>query len=814
MAADLFRYAAGNLVSRNYCEKDETFYETIMIGKSISHYNILEKLGEGGMGVVYRAEDTKLKRIVAIKFLTHQALGNQEEKARFVREAQAAASLEHPNISTVFEIDESEGQTFIVMAYVEGQNLKEKIESGPHKIVEAIEIATQIAQGLQEAHEKGIVHRDIKSANIMVGEKGQAKIMDFGLAKLAGRTKLTKRGMTVGTTAYMSPEQARGDDVDHLTDIWSFGIVLYEMITGQLPFKGDYEQAVVYSVMNEDPEPVTGLRTGVPMDLERVVNKALAKNPDERYQSVSEILVDLKRLTKVLESKKLETVSAGTSLEVGDRLYKYGAASLIVIILLVAGVFLISGRLFNGSEKAIDSIAVLPLDNISGDPEQEYFVEGMHEALITDLSKISALKVISRTSTLRYKETVKSIPEIARELDVDVLVEGSVLRIEDQVRITVQLIRGATDEHLWANEYDRDLRNVLALLSGVAQAVADEIEVVLTPQEEERLLDARPVNPQAHEVYLKGRYFFNQFTLQDLQKSLRYFQEAIDIDSSFALAWAGLAGAHVMIAYFGNVPPQEPVSRSWAAALKAIELDDRLASAHTSLGWIKLFEWDWEGAKEAFQKALELNPNDIDALHGYGDYLSITGRLEEGLALVKRGWQRDPYSPIYSIPVAAHLYMMRRYDEAIAEAKGQLELDPDRRMGLILARSYWQKGMFEEALAEYRKAWRRDPERLEVMQRGYADSGPKGTMLAVAELLVARSEVVYVNPFSIAVIYARAEKIERAFWWLEKAYEQRSPELIYVGLRPAFDPIQSDQRFQDLLRRMGLLDYNTPSNDK
>jgi len=444
-----------------------------MIGRTISHYKIIEKLGEGGMGVVYKAEDTKLKREVAIKFLPRRIDVSDEERQRFKLEAQAAAALNHNNIATVYEIDEVGDDEFIVMEIIKGENLKEKIAKGPLKLDEAMRIATEVADGLHEAHEHKIVHRDIKPANIMLTSKGQCKIMDFGLAKMAQATLVTKEGTTLGTAAYMSPEQAQGVVVDHRAHIWSLGVVLYEMLTGQLPFKGDYESAVTYSILHEDPEPVTALRSGIPMELERVVNKALEKNADERYQNVEDMLVDLKALHGVPEKKTAVGTTPKTA--PNKRYYLYGAAAILVILLILLG-----RNFFTGGSTAIDSIAVLPLENLSSDTEQDYFAAGMHEALISELSKISALRTISRRSVMQYKETVKTIPEIAEELDVDAVVTGSAFRSGETVRISVQLMAAHPEKHLWAQTFDRDLVDVLVLHSEVARQIASKIQIKIT----------------------------------------------------------------------------------------------------------------------------------------------------------------------------------------------------------------------------------------------------------------------------------------------------------------------------------------------
>ncbi len=462
----------------------------------------------------------------------------------------------------------------------------------------------------------------------------------------------------------------------------------------------------------------------------------------------------------------------------------------------------------SGTEKPpqIRSLAVLPLVNLSGDPEQNYFVDGLHEALVTDLSKISSLKVISRQSSMRYKASTKLVPEIAQELNVDALVEGSVLLLGDRVRVTAQLIRGRTDEHMWAETYDRDLQDVFTLLSEVARAITEEIEITLMPQEEERLASAGPVNPEANEAYLRGMYFLNKFTTKGFQDSVKYFHQAVEIDPDFAPGWAGLSGAHLLFAYFGNEPPREAILQARVAALKALELDDQLSTAYSALGWVRLYTWDWPGAGEAFEEALRLNPGDSTTLHGYADYLTLTGQAEEGLIQVKRGRSIDPLTPMATLPVPFHLYMMRRYDESIAEARKLLETDPDYPVNQLLSRAYWQKGLFEEALAEYRKVLvrRKDSGLLEALEKGNDDSGPHGAMGAVARELVARSKLAYIDPFGIASTFAQAGEADLAFEWLDKAVDQGSLELVYVNIRPEFDPIRHDPRYKSLMQRLGL----------
>ena len=484
-------------------------------------------------------------------------------------------------------------------------------------------------------------------------------------------------------------------------------------------------------------------------------------------------------------------------------------AGILIIVLLLLSLELSNLWMEKSSKEEplkVTSLAVLPLSNLSGDQEQDYLVDGLHEALITELSKIAGLKVISRQSSMHYKTSDKLVPEIATELNVDALVEGGVLRVGDEVQVTAQLIHGLTDEHMWAETYRRDLRDVFTLLSEVARAITEEIEITLMPEEEQRLSRTAPVNPEANDAYLRGRHFLNSFTPEGFQKALVYFNQAVDIDPNFALGWASLAGTQLLIAYFGDMPPHEAIFQARVAALRALELDNQLSGAYAALGWVRLYTWDWPGAGEAFERALRLNPNDAVSYHGYADYLTLTGQPEEGLLQVKRGRSIDPFTPMSNLPVPFHLYLMRRYDESISEVHELLKVNPGYPVNWLLTQVYWQKGMFTQALVEYRKALVRwnDSELLEAMEDGNVDSGPRGAMLAVARKLDERSKLRYVDPFRVASMYAMAGEVDCSFEWLESAINQGSLELVYIDVRPDFDPLRHDQRYGKLMNRLGL----------
>ena len=775
-----------------------------MIGKTISHYRIIEKLGEGGMGIVYKAEDIKLGRTVALKFLTSQVMGTGESKDRFIHEARAAAALNHTNICTIYEIDETEGQSFIAMEYVEGENLKDRIQTGPLKLKEAVDLAVQMAQGLQDAHEKGIVHRDIKSANIMITSKGTAKIMDFGLAKTADWTQITREGTTLGTVAYMSPEQARSEPIDRRTDVWSLGVVLYEMVVGQLPFKGDYDQAVLFAIMNEEPEPVTSLRTGVPIDLERVIGKALAKEPDERYQHADELVADIRVLEKKIEHGGLRRPAART---ISKR--RVSVPLIVTIIVIVAAVIL--GRLLLFPKRAgpIDSIAVLLLKSLSGDPGQEYFTDGMTEALIADMAKISALRIISRTSVMRYKDTEKSLPEIAKALGVDAVVEGSVLLAGDRVRITAQLIEAATDRHIWAESYERDLRDILSLQRDVARAIADEIKVTLTPEEEVSLGAAPQIDPTAHEAYLKGRYHWNKRMKVDLERSIEYFQQAIDKDPDFAMAYVGLAETYCVLADWGFQSPKEMYPKAMETALKALEIDPALASVHATTGAVQWkFYYDHQKAEEEFKIAISLNPNYATAHQWYAEYLMDMRRFDEAITEIERALELDPLSLIMHCVRGSIYYYSKQYDKAIAALGEALKLDRDFWLAhRLLSLNYLEKGMYDEAIEAYKNTliiFNVAEDHIASLEQAYRSAGIDGVNRWILDEGYRVTEGLYNTPYLRAVAFARIGEIDSTFVWLDKSYEAGTMYMTSIRSDPSFDSIRSDPRYDELLKKVGF----------
>ncbi len=765
-----------------------------MLGQTLSHYKILEKLGAGGMGVVYKAQDLKLDRFVVLKFLSSDLTRDEKAKERFIIEAKAASALDHPNVCTIYEINETDdGRLFIAMAYYDGQTLKEKVISNQLSVISVVEIATQVASGLSRAHEAGIVHRDIKPANIIITKRGEVKILDFGLAKLAGQQHLTKSGATLGTIAYMSPQQAQGLEVDHRTDIWPLGVVMYEMLTGQLPFQGHYDQAVMYAIVNVVPLAVRSLRSEVSGRLEEIVGKALAKKLEERYQHIDEMLEDLKSPTKKILSKP--SVSA-PKLGNKKKWSLYGS----LLVLLAALIF--AGYYFSPKPtQTINSIAVLPLENLTGDAEQEYFVDGMTEALIMNLAKIKSLRVISRTSVMQFKKTREPLPEIAKKLRVDAIIEGSVSRAGERVQITAQLIEAATDRHLWANNYQRDLRNVLALQSELTDAIVGELRIELTPQEQQGITNVRPVDPEAYQLYLKGREYFNNIVID---KGIESFQQAIRLDPTFASAYTGLAMGYAwtrVVGPSGGAPPREVFPRAKAAALKALALDENLREAYAAFAMVKFYyDWEWDSPEQDFKRALGLEPQNTNILLNYSLYLTLTGRFDEGIIQLKKAIALDPLSPAFSTIIGRSLGLARRYDESIANLQPLLEVYPNNFAVIYqMGWNYLFKGMYQEALVFADKG----PtfhHRIYI----YAVAGRRNEALKILAELQEFSKRHYHDAFWTAVAYVGLGDRDKAFEWLNKAYEERSASMVFLKTEPAVDPLRSDPRFVALCKKIGL----------
>ncbi len=779
---------------------DASGREGILAGK----YRVLGELGRGGMGVVYKAEDIRLERAVALKFLPAETAEDPEARERFLREAKAAAALSHDHICAVYEIGEDAGRLFIAMEYIEGRSLKEKIAQGPLAQAEALEIAIQVAEGLVEAHKKRIIHRDIKPGNIMLTERGAAKVMDFGLAKALGRSLITKEARAMGTAAYMSPEQARSQPVDYRTDIWSLGVILYEMLTGRLPFRGEHEQSIILAMLTREPEPLSRIRPDLPAGLQRIVDKALVKNPAGRYQTMADLRDDLKAAAEGLKPLKAATgLFRGRVLGFRKKFVWAGLGALIVLAVLAVVLF----RAPRGPGR--DSIAVLPLENLSGDPEQEYFSDGMHEALITGLGRLGGLKrVIARGSVMRFKGSKTPLGTIARELKVGMLMTGAVLRAGGRVRITAQLIDAASEAQVWAQSYERDLVDVLSLQNEIVSAITREVDVKLSPQEATRLAGAPRVHPEAYEACLKGQFHWYKLTRADLERALQYFEAALDEDPDCAQAYAGIAGVWVGRQQQGFVPTSEAAPRAKAAAAKALALDGTLAEVHFMLGGILTWtDWNWTGGEAEYRQAIELNPGYPDPRASLSHLLNVVGRPREALAQIEKAMEIDPLNALFRGLYAMDLIYARRYDEAISLLRETLRTSPNDLVSLSTLRSAYHLTHREtEALEVWKASFaaRGDREAEDALARGSKENGYRGGLQRVAEALVERSRTSYVPAWQIGTLYTRAGMKDQALDWLEKALEARDPNIPYLAVDPIFDPMRSDPRFQQLLRRLNL----------
>jgi len=785
-------------------------------GKTVSHYRILQKIGEGGMGDVYLAEDTSLERKVALKFLPENLQQDEVARMRFIREAKSAAALDHPYICKIYETGEVGGQSFIAMEYVRGQTIKEMLSEGRLPLKQVLQIGSEVAEALERAHDEGIVHRDLKPANIMLPKEGHAKVMDFGLAKRlttagdeGGETTegLTWEGTTLGTLNYMSPEQLRGQPIDTRSDIFSFGVVLYEMVTGIHPFRRESANDTISAALNEDPAPLSRYLNDTPEALQHILRKMLAKDRRRRSQSMREVQNDLEQL--VDDSGRAPLAA---SQKVPRWLWLVPIPALLLVVLL--GIYWSD---FSQSESGgtadpqlaqtvqdRKSIAVLPLENLTGEAEQDYFVDGMTEALTAELSKLGAFKVIARTSAMRYRQTDKSAREIARELGVDVLVEGSVLRAKNEVRITAQLIDGNTEEHLWAQSFDRELTSILALHSDVAQAIAREIQIAVTPAEETDWASARPVNPEAYELYLKGRYHHNKWTAEEFEKATEYFRKAIEVDPNYAPAYAGLVECYQWFAWFGSLPSREAYAKFDAPLRKALEIGDTLPEVNLRRADTSFyFDRDWGRAEREYKRAIELNPSFAKAHSSYAWYLMAMGRFPEAIVAAEIGLQLDPFSTAAKLTLGEVYYNAHQYEQAVTEYRQSIELEPNGPAAYEwLASAYEQKGMYEDVVRARQKAMTLSgarPEEVAALAHAYSVSGSKGYLMWRLERLKDQYA-----PYNIAEIYARLGNREQAFAWLEKAYRQQHTQMVLLKVSPSLDPLRDDPRFQDLLRRMNF----------
>jgi len=777
-----------------------------MIGRTIAHYKILEKLGEGGMGVVYKAQDTKLDRMVALKFLQMNTKLSPEEMARFEQEGKAISSLNHSNIATIHDIDEVEGKKFLVLEFIPGSTLKKKLKQlttdGKRLSLDVvIDYGIQIAEGLGHAHREEIVHRDVKTDNIMLTKEGKLKITDFGLARLREGTDLTRTGSTLGTAAYMSPEQMQGSHVDGRSDLFSLGTVLYELTTSHLPFRGDHDAALAYSIVNEDPPPLKTHRADAPDSLQAVINKCLVKDASRRYQRAEEIVTDLKQIQ--------HGTSASLSPIVVNRSKTPWLVAAGVVALAAAAIFYFLSPGRSTAENA-RTIAVLPFTNLSGNSEEEYFSDGITEDIITHLAKIGDLKVISRTSVMQFKGTTKTIREIGKTLNAGVVLEGSVRREGDQVRISAQLIDASTDEHLWAETYDKELTQVFAIQTEVAQKISNALEATLSHTERELIAKKPTVSTEAYTFYLKGRYNWNKRSSMAMPLALKNFQDAVAIDPNYALAWVGIADCYVTAfgVYLG-IHAQEALVKGRDAVAKALAIDASLGEAYATLGAVRASEWEWEAAGKMYQRSVELNPGYATGHQWYGELLYLAGRPDEAIAEMKKAIDLDPISPIINSVLGWAYLGARRGEEAIAQAGRVLSAEPnfldalDCKAQAMLLVGRPLPEFFPAQLARDSVGLPLSPEECRSLRGAFRTDGIQGFWKSRLSILVARKAKGSLDWEGYLVeSYAQLGENKIALDYIGRMIERRDPILIYIRVWTYFEPLRKEPRFAEYVRAL------------
>jgi serine/threonine-protein kinase len=798
-------------------------------------------LGAGGQATVYKAVDTTLDRPVVIKVLPPELTGRHANMVRFEREAKLASSLDHPNICTIFGLYEVEGIHFIAMQYIEGLNVRQLVGGRPLSVPSALSIATQVADALTVAHARGIIHRDIKAGNVVVTDAGIAKVLDFGLAKLldepgssdngkASDIHLTELGVPYGTATYAAPEQAAGQRVDHRADIFSTGVLLYEMLAGTWPFRGKTTIEVRHAVVHDMPRPINEMRPDpVPARVQSILDRALAKDPAARYQKMEEMRDDLRSVLRELDIEGTspghssastsyaplrhapEAATAASSKWTGLLREHKGAAIAAAAVVVIALSLLAYGLLYRRSRQtsaAIDSLAVLPFTNASDDPNTEYLSDGMTESLINSLSQLPDLKVKSRNAVFNYKGRAGDTRKIGRELGVRALLSGRVVQHGDELAVTVELIDARDDSHIWGGQYSRKLTDVFTLQEEISKDVSEELRLSKTGGEQPQAAKSYAADPEAYRLYLKGRYYWNKRTAEGLEKGIEYFNQAIEKDPNYAAAYTGLADCYALLNVYNVAPATENYPQAQRAATKALALNERLAEAHTSLAFVAYrYYWNWPEAERQFKRAIELNPNYETAHQWYSAYLAAAGRHDEAITEAKRAQELEPFSLVINADVARHLYYARRYDEALAECRKIIEMDNSFARGhLEMGHILVQKKLFAEAIAEFQLSLNlseNSPAALAGLGHAYALAGKKDEALKMIKKLEELSRQHYVSPYSAAVVYAGLGDKEQAFTQLEKTLDERFNWVPFIQVEPMFDALRSEQRLADLLRVVG-----------
>jgi serine/threonine-protein kinase len=799
---------------------------TIFPGTRLGRYEIRSQIGAGGMGNVYLSQDTQLRRPVALKLLPPNFTYDAERLRRFEQEAFAASALNHPNIVTIHDIGSEADLHYIAIEFIEGETLRNRIEHTRVQLGEAIDIAAQVASALTAAHAAGIVHRDIKPENIMVRTDGYVKVLDFGLVKLTERQAVaseattqinTDAGVVIGTVSYMSPEQARGKDVDARTDIWSLGVVLYEMMTGHRPFVGETTTDVFVSILEREPELLANYSTGVTSELQGIIEKALRKDREQRYQTAKELALDLRDQKQELEIQAKLGHSISQRVEHELKTVKYTVAADTKEFKEAAPLApnsrrtnYVSGR--RRSRKAINSLAVLPLVNVGADLNAEYLSDGITESIINSLSQLPKLRVMARSTVFRYKGREVDPQEVGRNLGVRAVLTGRMHKLDGNVVIGAELVDVTDGSQLWGEKYNRELSDIFALQEEISNEISEKLRLKLTGEEQRRLTKRYTENTEAYQLYLKGRYYWNKRTIEGFKKAIEYFNQAIEEDPSYALAYAGLADCYALLGSdeYGALPAREAMPKAQAAAAKALQIDEEMAEAHVSLAYAKLlYDWDWANAKREYKRAIELNPNYATAHHWYAiTYLTATGQHTKAISEMRRACSLDPLSLIINSAMAWAFYFARRYDEAIDQYRKTIEMDPNFSVAYVkLGWAYGQKSMYEEAIREFEKVQTISGVHLAAatsLGHTYAVSGKRVQAQEALDSLKELSKRQHVPPYDIALIHTGLGENDQAFEWLQKACEERSSWLIWLKVDPRLDSLRTDPRFMDLVRRVGF----------
>src|SRR5262245_2863044 len=791
-------------------------------GTRLGPYEIRGSLGAGGMGEVYRSHDSKLKRDVAIKILPQQTASDPERRARFEREAQSIAALNHPSIVTIYSVEEAEGVLFLTMELVDGEPLDGLIAKGGLSLARILALAIPLADAVSAAHQKGITHRDLKPANVMVTADGRLKVLDFGLAKLvdtapvaAGMSELPTRGLTgegriVGTVAYMSPEQAEGKAVDHRSDIFSLGVMLYELSTGERPFTGDTSVSLLSSIIRDTPRSATDVKPALPRELSRIIRQCLVKDPEYRYQSTKDVRNELRALQQESESGELDASRGphvGTGTRVANRRRAFLTAAGVALLLGAAVAGFWFARAPHGGP--VESLAVLPFVNVGADPDAEYLSDGITENLINSLSRLPQLRVVPRSTVFRYKGREIDLGTIGRELTVRAVLTGRVVRRGDTLNVQAELVDVTQDSQLWGRQYDRTSADLINVQEEIATAVSEQLRLS-TSTDDQRLLTRRSTeNTEAYELYLTGQFYWNRRTPQTLRRAADYFQQAINKDPRYGSAWAALADCYSIYGYYGVESPRTAAPRAKDAAMAALRIDDTLAEAHSALGFTRFVsDWDWSGGETSLKRAYALNPRNGLALQRYAVLLQVTGRADDAIEEGKRSLQIEPVSSNHNAQMGRLLYYARRYDQALRQLNASLELDPDfAQTHLHLGWVHEQQGRYEEAIAELQKGFDLsggESEMAGALGHAYAVAGKRGEAEKLIGALQERSKRQYVAPIDIALIHLGLRSMNAAFEWLDKSYEDRSTWLTWIKVDPRFDEIRDDPRYRDLIRRMKI----------